>query len=271
MLDGCGGDPDEVLAVLPPRFGEATPPHGRRQRGAGRMPARVHARCSSPRRARSAAPRLNLRGVNATTHPVAPLLIVHGEIAEPRAATTAASVRSVPGNRANATDGSRAAARAAARRRCRPGSRRCVDAGRPGEVRVLRRREHRRRRRGRSYHRSRRRRRAERRHRALRREPAQLPRHGVRPPDPHPRQGRVGHGDARPEQRPASRRASTSSALCPEHAATLRVGADGRAAMCRATCSTNGADAGSRFPRAVRPRSPGPRGCTAWPTMTCCR
>jgi len=49
-------------------------------------------------------PELNLRGVNATTHPVAPLLIVHGEIAE-RAGFNSGLGAFGPGNRANATTG----------------------------------------------------------------------------------------------------------------------------------------------------------------------
>ena len=69
--------PDDVIAVLPPRLGEAT----------ARIIAvnAVLAGCAPEHMAvllagvkALAAPQLNLRGVNATTHPVAPLLIVHG-------------------------------------------------------------------------------------------------------------------------------------------------------------------------------------------------
>ncbi len=49
-------------------------------------------------------PELNLRGVNATTHPVAPLLIVHGDIVE-RAGYNAGIGTFGPGTRANATTG----------------------------------------------------------------------------------------------------------------------------------------------------------------------
>jgi hypothetical protein len=47
---------------------------------------------------------LNLRGVNATTHPVAPLLVVHGEIVA-RCDFNAGTGAFGPGNRANATVG----------------------------------------------------------------------------------------------------------------------------------------------------------------------
>jgi len=49
-------------------------------------------------------PELNLRGVNATTHPVAPLLIVSGEVVE-RVGYNAGLGAFGPGNRANATTG----------------------------------------------------------------------------------------------------------------------------------------------------------------------
>jgi hypothetical protein len=47
---------------------------------------------------------VNLRGVNATTHPVAPLVIVHGAIVD-RAGFNAGAGAFGPGNRANATVG----------------------------------------------------------------------------------------------------------------------------------------------------------------------
>jgi hypothetical protein len=51
-----------------------------------------------------ASPEVNLRGVNATTHPVAPMVIVHGDIVE--SAGYASGVGCFgPGNRANATTG----------------------------------------------------------------------------------------------------------------------------------------------------------------------
>ena len=96
-------DADEVIAVLPPRSGQAT----RRMiavnavlAGCGpeHLPVLVAAVRALGR------PELNLRGVNATTHPVAPLLIVHGDIA--RSAGYNAGLGAFgPGNRANATTG----------------------------------------------------------------------------------------------------------------------------------------------------------------------
>src|SRR4051812_47612787 len=80
MLGALGDvDPDEVLATLPPRFGEAT----RRIVAvnavlAGAPPACLPVLVSAVRAL--ARPEVNLRGVNATTHPVAPLLIVSGDV-----------------------------------------------------------------------------------------------------------------------------------------------------------------------------------------------
>jgi hypothetical protein len=103
MLAGLPGDPDEVICALPPRFGEATPRiiainavlAGCRPE---HMPVLVSAARALGR------PELNLRGVNATTHPVAPLLIVSGGIAE-RAGYNSGLGAFGPGNRANATTG----------------------------------------------------------------------------------------------------------------------------------------------------------------------
>ena len=66
--------------MLPPRSGEPRAPHHRDQRRAGGLPTRAPAGAHL-RGAGARAPDLNLRGVNATTHPVAPLLIVHGQAA----------------------------------------------------------------------------------------------------------------------------------------------------------------------------------------------
>jgi hypothetical protein len=99
----AGGDPDEVLGVLPPRFGLAT----RRALAvnavlAGCRPAlfpvlttAVRALCREE---------VNLAGVQATTHPVAPLLIVHGEAVEALGFNSGCGTFG-PGNRANATVG----------------------------------------------------------------------------------------------------------------------------------------------------------------------
>lgn len=103
MLAATDGDPDEVLGVLPPRFGRAT----RRLVAinavlAGCTPDVMPVLVSAVRAL--ARPELNLRGVNATTHPVAPMLVVHGEIVD-RAGFNAGTGAFGPGNRANATTG----------------------------------------------------------------------------------------------------------------------------------------------------------------------
>lgn len=100
---GDTANPDEVIATLPPRFGEAT----RRMIAvnavlAGCRPAHLPVLVAAVRALDK--PELNLRGVNATTHPVAPLLIVHGQAAvdgEYNAGIGAFG----PGNRANAATG----------------------------------------------------------------------------------------------------------------------------------------------------------------------
>ncbi|MCJ7438470.1 MAG: hypothetical protein MUP97_12010 [Acidimicrobiia bacterium] len=103
MLAHTDGDPDEILGVLPPRFGKAT----RRLVAvnavlAGCPPDVMPVLVSAVRGL--ARPELNLRGVNATTHPVAPLLVVHGAIAEECGFNGGIGAFG-PGNRANATVG----------------------------------------------------------------------------------------------------------------------------------------------------------------------
>jgi hypothetical protein len=103
MLAEATGDPDEVVATLQPRFGAAT----RRIVAinavlAGCPPAVFPVVVSAVRAL--AAPQVNLRGVNATTHPSAPLVIVHGEIVK-KAGFNAGTGAFGPGNRANATVG----------------------------------------------------------------------------------------------------------------------------------------------------------------------
>ena len=96
-------DPDEVIATLPPRFGEAT----RRTLAinavmAGCRPEHLPVLETAVRAL--AHPELNLRGVNATTHCVAPLVVVHGEVA--RSAGYHGGLGAFgPCNRANATTG----------------------------------------------------------------------------------------------------------------------------------------------------------------------
>ncbi len=103
MLAHTDGDPEEILGVLPPRFGQAT----RRLVAinavlAGCTPAVMPVLVTAARAL--AQPALNLRGVNATTHPVAPLLVVHGKVVE-RAGFNAGIGVFGPGTRANATVG----------------------------------------------------------------------------------------------------------------------------------------------------------------------
>jgi hypothetical protein len=103
MLARVAGDPDEELGLLFPRAGVITPRLAAVNAVlAGCTPETfpvVVAACRA-----LATPELNLRGVNATTHPVAPLLIVHGEIAK-QGGFNAGVGAFGPGNRANATVG----------------------------------------------------------------------------------------------------------------------------------------------------------------------
>ncbi|MEM7413522.1 MAG: hypothetical protein AAF430_25040 [Myxococcota bacterium] len=96
-------DPDEVIATLEPRAGEAT----RRAVAinavlAGCTPGVLPVLVSAVRGL--ARPELNLRGVNATTHPVAPLLIVHGAVVAEQGFNAGLGTFG-PGHRANATVG----------------------------------------------------------------------------------------------------------------------------------------------------------------------
>lgn len=103
MLDAYGGDPDEIVGVVPPRDGEATPrvlAANAVMAGCPRdlLPVLVAAVRAITR------PEVNLRGVQATTHPVAPLVIVHGD-AVTRHGFNAGLGTFGPGSRANATLG----------------------------------------------------------------------------------------------------------------------------------------------------------------------
>ena len=103
MLAVADGDPDEVLCTLQPRAGIVT----RRVVAinavlAGCPPSTFPVVLTALRAL--AMPQVNLRGVNATTHLVAPLVVVHGDIA--RSAGFHSGVGAFgPGNRANATVG----------------------------------------------------------------------------------------------------------------------------------------------------------------------
>ena len=107
MLAPLGNvDPDEVIAVLPPRSGEAT----RRTIAinaalAGCRPEHLPVLVSAVRAL--AHPDLNLRGVNATTHPVAPLLIVHGQAVGARRVQLLGSAPSDPGTGPTPRSGAR--------------------------------------------------------------------------------------------------------------------------------------------------------------------
>jgi len=99
----AAADPDEPIAALPPRHGLAT----RRAIAvnavlAGCAPGVLPVLVAAVRAL--ARPELNLRGVNATTHPVAPLLIVHGRAASELRFNAGLGCFG-PGNRANATVG----------------------------------------------------------------------------------------------------------------------------------------------------------------------
>ncbi len=104
MLGACAGrDPDEVVAVLAPRFGKAT----RRSIAvnavlAGCRPEWMPVLVTAIRAL--GVPRVNLRGVNATTHPVSVLTIVHGRAVDDLGFNSGLGVFG-PGNRANATVG----------------------------------------------------------------------------------------------------------------------------------------------------------------------
>jgi hypothetical protein len=103
MLTHAAGDPDEVLFTLQPRAGIVT----RRVVAinavmAGCRPDVFPVVLTALRAL--AQPEVNIRGVNATTHIVAPMILVHGEIA--RTAGFHGGVGCFgPGNRANATVG----------------------------------------------------------------------------------------------------------------------------------------------------------------------
>ena len=103
MLDGIDADPGLVLGKVPPLWGEATVEKvavnavmaGGRPEAMPVLVAALEAMLD---------PAFNLYGVQATTHPVAPLLIVHGPAATRLGMNAGAGVFG-PGNRANATLG----------------------------------------------------------------------------------------------------------------------------------------------------------------------
>ena len=103
MLAFAAGDPDDVLFTLQPRSGIVTRRVVAVNAVMAGCPPEVFPVVLTALRA-LARPEVNLRGVNATTHLVAPMVIVHGEIV--RTSGFNAGVGAFgPGNRANATVG----------------------------------------------------------------------------------------------------------------------------------------------------------------------
>ena len=103
MLAFAAGDPDEVLCTLQPRAGIVTRRVAAINAVLAGCPPQTFPVVLTALRA-LAMPQVNLRGVNATTHLVAPLVVVHGDIA--RSAGFHSGVGAFgPGNRANATVG----------------------------------------------------------------------------------------------------------------------------------------------------------------------
>ncbi len=103
MLKMLGTDPDEVVAVLPPRNGAATGRAIAVNAVLAGCPPEVMPVLVAAVRA-LARPELNLEGVQATTHPVAPLVIVHGRAADDLGFNARLGAFG-PGWRANATVG----------------------------------------------------------------------------------------------------------------------------------------------------------------------
>lgn len=103
MLAACGADPDTRLGVVPLRDGAATMRTVAINAVLAGCPPEVLPVVAAAVRALTR-PEVNLRGVQATTHPVAPLVVVHGEAVE-RYGFNAAAGTFGPGNRANATVG----------------------------------------------------------------------------------------------------------------------------------------------------------------------
>ncbi|MEL7208655.1 MAG: hypothetical protein AAGK32_10570, partial [Actinomycetota bacterium] len=103
MLTAADGPADEVLFTLQPRAGVVTRRVVAVNAVLAGCPPEVFPVVLSALRA-LADPAVNIRGVNATTHLVAPMVIVHGEIAR-TAGFNAGTGCFGPGNRANATVG----------------------------------------------------------------------------------------------------------------------------------------------------------------------
>jgi hypothetical protein len=103
MLDGVDADPDLVLGKIPPLWGPATVEKvAVNAVMAGCAPEAMPVLVAALEAMQE--PAFNLYGVQATTHPVAPLLIVHGPAAARLGMHAGAGVFG-PGHRANATLG----------------------------------------------------------------------------------------------------------------------------------------------------------------------
>jgi hypothetical protein len=103
MLAGTTRDPQEVLGRMPPRWGEATVEKvAINAVMAGCLPAYMPVLLTAV--AAMLEPQFNLYGIQATTHPVAPLLILNGPLARALEVNSGYNAYG-PGWRANATIG----------------------------------------------------------------------------------------------------------------------------------------------------------------------
>jgi len=103
MLAAHGANPDDVIAVVPPRDGVATLRAVAVNAVMAGCPPDVLPVLAAAVRA-ATQPEVNLPGVQATTHPVAPLVIVHGDAAAQLGFNAGVGCFG-PGTRANATVG----------------------------------------------------------------------------------------------------------------------------------------------------------------------
>ena len=103
MLEYSSGDPDEVLFTLQPRSGVVTRRVAAVNAVLAGCPPQTFPVFLTALRA-LASPEMNLRGVNATTHPVAPMILVHGDVVAEAGFSSGVGCFG-PGNRANATVG----------------------------------------------------------------------------------------------------------------------------------------------------------------------
>ena len=102
-LDTVTGDPDEVLGVMPVAGGQVTPAKVAANAVLAGCPPAAFPVVLTAIRA-MLRPEFNLTGLQATTHPVAPLVVVHGPIARELGMNWSSGAFG-PGNVANATIG----------------------------------------------------------------------------------------------------------------------------------------------------------------------